>query len=175
VLGRHNVYNALAAISCGIIFGIAAKEIKNKLFNFIMPLTRLNFREIKGYRIIDDTYNSNPLSLGYAIEALKELNTRGKKVFVMGDMLELGEESVMLHREIAKKIIDSGIDTLITVGPLSHHAADFIKSKKSNLKVYSCGCNLEARGILFNLLKNDDLVLVKGSRGMQMEKIIEDL
>ena len=176
VLGRQNAYNVLAAISCGVIFGLNYKDIKNKLSAFIMPSTRISLKKIRGYHVIDDTYNSNPLSLEYAIQTLSEFDTKGKKVFVMGDMLELGKRSVMLHREIAKKIIKSGIDTLITVGPLSHHAADAIKTKKrSNLKVYSCGCTLEARGILLNLLRDDDLVLVKGSRGMRMEEIIEDL
>ena len=175
-LGRHNTYNALAAIACGIIFGLDYKDIKKKLSAFTMPPTRVNLRKINGYSIIDDTYNSNPLSLEQAIQTLGEFDTKGKKVFVMGDMLELGKRSVTLHRDIAEKIIKAGIDTLITVGPLAYHAADVIKTKKrSNLKVYSCGCNIEARGILLGLLKDDDLVLVKGSRGMRMEKIIEEL
>lgn len=175
VLGRHNIYNALAAAACGIIFGINPDKLKIPLSNFILPSTRINLREIKGYKVIDDTYNSNPLSLECAIETLKNFSTAGKKVLVMGDMLELGEKSILLHRDIGKKIIKSGIDALVTVGRLSYETAEFVKAHASGLKVYSCGCALEARGILINLLKRDDLVLVKGSRAMQMEKAIQDL
>lgn len=175
ILGRHNIYNALAAVSCGVIFGIEIDEIKRRLFDFVLSRTRISLRKIRNYQIIDDTYNSNPLSLTCALDTLANLNTKGKKIFVMGDMLELGKKSIPLHRKAGEKIIKSGIDTLITVGHLSDYAADFVKSRCSDIKVYSCRCSLEAKGILLNLIRSHDLVLVKGSRAMQMEKILQDI
>lgn len=175
ILGRHNVYNALAAISCGLIFGLSPEKLKKHLSNFTLPFTRINLKKIRDYQVIDDTYNSNPLSLECAIEVLKNFSIRGRKVLVMGDMLELGEKSIILHRKAGEKILNSGIDTLITVGRFSTETAEFVRKSASGVKVYSCGCALEAKGILSSLLRADDLVLVKGSRAMQMEKAIQDL
>lgn len=175
VLGRHNIYNALAAIACGMIFGIGINEIRKRLFNFVLTASRINLKRIKNYHVIDDSYNSNPVSFECAVEALKNFNTKGKKIFVMGDMLELGEKSIILHRLAGKKIIESGIDALITVGRLSSQTADFVKNNAPRLLVYSCGCSLEAKGILAGMVKSEDLILVKGSRAMQMEKAIQDL
>ncbi|PIQ88277.1 MAG: hypothetical protein COV72_09190 [Candidatus Omnitrophica bacterium CG11_big_fil_rev_8_21_14_0_20_42_13] len=175
MLGLHNIYNALSAVACAVVFGISPRQIKKRMPDFILPSTRINFKRIKGYNIIDDTYNSNPLSLEWAIDALKNFSIKGKKIFVMGDMLELGEKSILLHRQMAKKITESGVNTLITVGRFSTYTADAVSARQEGVKVYSCGSNLEARGILSGIIRSDDLILVKGSRAMQMEKIIEGL
>lgn len=175
VLGRHNIYNALCALACGMVFGITPDKLRNRLSNFILPLTRINLKKIKDYQVIDDTYNSNPLSLECAIEVLANFNIRGRKVLVMGDMLELGEKSAFLHRKAGEKIIRAGINTLITVGRHSLETAEFVRKSRADLKVYSCGCALEAKGILSSLLRKDDLVLVKGSRALAMEKAIQGL
>ncbi|MDP1853367.1 MAG: UDP-N-acetylmuramoyl-tripeptide--D-alanyl-D-alanine ligase [Candidatus Omnitrophota bacterium] len=175
ILGRHHVYNALAAIACGTIFGLSPEKLKKRLSNFTPPFTRINLKKIRDYQVIDDTYNSNPLSLECAIEVLKNFDIQGRKVLVMGDMLELGEKSIILHRKAGEKILSSGIDALITVGRFSTETAEFVRKSSSGVKVYSCGCALEARGILSSLLKADDLVLIKGSRAMQMEKAIQGL
>jgi UDP-N-acetylmuramoyl-tripeptide--D-alanyl-D-alanine ligase len=126
-----------------------------------------------GATFIDDTYNSNPLSLNSALEVMENLHSAGRKVVVMGDMLELGQDSISLHRKAVKKARDIS-DILITVGELSNSACRLIKPGVSK-KIFICDSSLQARECLLNkvFLKKDDVVLVKGSRGMKMERVFE--
>ncbi|TAM38817.1 UDP-N-acetylmuramoyl-tripeptide--D-alanyl-D-alanine ligase [bacterium] len=171
--GSYNIYNALPAIAAGRIFGIDYHKIASRLADFKFPKGRLNLLKFKGVMFIDDTYNSNPLSLKRSLEALKSIKCKGRRILVMGDMLELGKQKESLHRGIAGSITNT-CDLLVTVGDLARLTAGSVASlglKRGN--IFCCNCAHEARDLLFNKISPgpDDLVLVKGSRSMKMEEV----
>ncbi len=174
-LGRQNIYNAVAAISLARILGMSYTDIAKQLSGFIFPQGRLGFLNFKNATFIDDTYNSNPLSLKQAVEALASLRVKGRKIFVMGDMLELGEGRENFHLSAGKEIA-MACDQLITVGELSRLAGQAALSCGFNPKsVFNCGDSQEAIKILFEKISpgKDDVILVKGSRGMKLERIFK--
>jgi len=173
--GSYNIYNALPAIALGRIFGMDYRKIASRLAAFKFPKGRLNLIKFRGVMFIDDTYNSNPLSLRRSLEALKNIKCKGRRILVMGDMLELGRQKESLHREIAGSITDI-CDLLVTAGDLARLTADSAASlglKSGN--IFRCSCAQEARDLLFNKISPgpDDLVLVKGSRSMKMEEVFK--
>ena len=174
-LGRYNIYNALAAIAVARLFAIGYADIAKSLADFDFPKGRLKLLEINKIRFIDDTYNSNPLSLKRALEVLGSFSTQGRKIFVMGDMLELGDEEHSFHREAAKRA--AGVcDTLITVGKLSCLAAEAMKGFGFDIKkIFACQSSQEAREVLLSKIspKEKDIILVKGSRAMRMEEVFK--
>ncbi len=172
-LGRHNIYNALASICLARIFGMDYNDIEYRLSIFDFPAGRLKLMKFLGATFIDDTYNSNPLSLNSALDVMENFHSGGRKIVVMGDMLELGQGSIFLHRKAVKKAWNIS-DILITVGEFSNSAGRLIKSGISK-KIFICDSSLQARECLLNKisLRKDDVVLVKGSRGMKMERVFE--
>lgn len=172
-LGYNNVYNALAAIATAIIFGMEYKDISFRLSSFTLPAGRLNYIVVNNIRFINDTYNSNPLSMKYALDALGSVKIKGRKIFVMGDMLELGSLKESFHCQVGLDAVKI-CDVFIAVGKLSASAADAAKAVGlSNKNIFTCNSPAEARDILVKkiLPNQEDLVLVKGSRLMKMEEI----
>lgn len=172
-LGYYNIYNCLAALAVGRIFGMDYESISRRLSAFKFPQSRLSLIEFKNVKFIDDTYNSNPNSLKQALEALSDYNARGRKIFVMGDMLELGSSKELFHRQAGLNAARV-CDVLITVGNLSKIAARVAKKSGIDTKnIFTCESALEARDILLNEVSLDpaDVVLVKGSRSMKMEEV----
>jgi UDP-N-acetylmuramoyl-tripeptide--D-alanyl-D-alanine ligase len=173
--GYYNIYNALAAITVARIFGIAYKDIILRLNTFDFPQSRLKFMELNSVKFIDDTYNSNPLSLRQALNVLANFRTAGRKIFVMGDMLELGSYKKSFHYQAGRQAAGC-CDVFITVGNLSKLAAKGAMASRFDVKnIFTCQTVTEAHKILFNRLslKKGDLVLVKGSRLMKMEEIFK--
>ena len=170
VPGYYNIYNSLAAIAVGRIFGISYQKIASALSVFKLPSGRLNIIKKKGISFIDDTYNSNPLSLGQALDLLKEMRPKGRRIAVIGDMLELGKNSRMFHTESISQAAEF-CDNIITVGSLSSLGLKDISLGRE--KIISCRNSSSARGILFKKIKvnSSDIVLVKGSRRMKMEEV----
>ncbi len=172
-LGIFNVYNALASITIERIFGIDYPDIVSRISRFRFPQGRLNLRKINKTIFIDDTYNSNPASLGEALGVLKNIRPKARKIAVLGDMLELGPKAKEFHIEAGRQL--SGIcDIIITAGDLSRLAA--LTAKKEGLKdsaIFMCSSSKEAKEALFNMVKpkDGDVILVKGSRMMKMEEI----
>ena len=176
-IGQHNIYNALAGIAVGVIFGVEIDIIKSSLESYQPMSMRMQKLLINDIIIINDTYNSNPTSMKMAVDFLKGLESDGKKILVVGDMLELGDQSDDLHDSIGKYIGESNIaDMLITVGKKASIIAESaIKSGISKETVIVCENNSEASDHLRKLLKSGDAVLIKGSRGMKMEGIVKSL
>ncbi len=173
-LGRHNVYNALAGIAAAKSFGIGYNEIKDALSIFKAPPMRMQLFDVNNVRIISDCYNSNPDSLASALEFLSEYSSKGKKIAVCGDMLELGERARSLHFDIGKRLAGRKIDFLITVGSLSKKIASGAHAAgmpKASIRTYSS--TSEAANALYELTQENDVVLIKGSRAMQMENVIK--
>ncbi|MDD5355252.1 MAG: UDP-N-acetylmuramoyl-tripeptide--D-alanyl-D-alanine ligase [Candidatus Omnitrophica bacterium] len=175
-LGKFNIYNVLAGIACGLIFGLSIEDIKESLNNFKFPDKRLNKINCPRFSIIDDTYNSNPLSLRNAIESLIEIKAGGRKILVMGDMLELGKESVDLHRQIGSFVAEKPIDIFVTFGKLSKSAAQAAKAKSGNKQgIFIFDSKPELINFLKDKIQPGDAVLIKGSRRLRMEEIVSSL
>lgn len=173
-LGRHNVYNALASIALARCFGIGFNEIRDALALFQAPPMRMQLLNLNSIKIINDCYNSNPGSLACALDFLREYSSKGKKIVVCGDMLELGKEAEKLHADIGKKIAKGEIDFLITVGRLSRNVATGARSAgmaQDSIRTYDN--TAEAARFLRGAIGPDDTVLIKGSRAMQMENVVK--
>ncbi len=174
-LCQHNIYNALAAVAAGRIVGLDYSQIAARLASFRFPQGRFGLIEFRGTRFIDDTYNSNPLSLSCALKALSAIKCKGRRILIMGDMLELGVQKESLHREIAGSITNI-CDLLITVGELAKLTALEASGLGLNKKnIFCCASASEARDLLFEKInpQEADLILVKGSRSMKMEEVFK--
>lgn len=173
--GCFNIYNALASIAVARVFGLEYNDIRMRLGDFDFPTSRLKLTEFKEIKFIDDTYNSNPLSLKEALGMLANFSCKGRKIFVMGDMLELGKEKELFHYEAGEDVAKV-CDIFITVGELSGLSAEAARKNRSDSKnIFRCTSVREAGEILFNRIspKKDDIVLIKGSRAMRMEEIFK--
>ena len=171
----YYVYNALAAIACGRLFGVSDRESKKALAKLTFGSHRQQMRTIGGVTVIDDTYNSNPVSVRNALKTLDALRAKGKKIFITADMLELGARSTPLHREKGRWIARSTTDVAITVGKFSRHAAGSIRQGNRSIDVFHHASFAGISERLKKLCRPGDIVLVKGSRGMKMERVVESL
>jgi UDP-N-acetylmuramoyl-tripeptide--D-alanyl-D-alanine ligase len=170
--GKHNIYDALAASASAYAANIAPAKIKKGLESFKLSSKRLNIINFKGLKIIDDTYNANPDSMAAALSILE--NTPPRRIAVLGDMLELGRIARKSHENIGRLAADLNIEALVTVGALSRYTAKSAASR--GLKsVHSARSNTEAVRILKKMIEPGDTVLIKGSRGMRMETIVDGL
>jgi UDP-N-acetylmuramoyl-tripeptide--D-alanyl-D-alanine ligase len=171
LLGMHNILNACAAAAVLLSQSKTLSEIKNGLEATTPVSGRLVIKESQhGHEIIDDSYNSNPKSMSVAIEFLRKRDKT--KVFVMGDMLELGKEKESLHKELGKKLNDADIDYLFGIGELTKHAVDSFKN--NGFWYEDIDCMIE--DIASMMLKNREMsILVKGSRSMKMERVVKVL
>jgi len=173
--GIHHVYNALAAMSAGYMLGIDLKAMAERLAG-LFPLDRrgsvLHLGE--SVLVLDDCYNSNPAAMKQALRVLREAAPgmdAGRKVVVFGDMLELGREEVEAHREIGRAIAASGADLVIGVGPLSREAIGAIEG----IEKHHFESSGEAASWMKEHVRPGDLLLVKGSRGIALEKVVEGM
>ncbi|MDO4200223.1 MAG: UDP-N-acetylmuramoyl-tripeptide--D-alanyl-D-alanine ligase [Clostridia bacterium] len=173
-LGIHNVYNALAAVAIALGMGIHLEDIKKGLLTFKNAAMRQQISEIAGITIIDDSYNASPDSMKSAVSVLKSIES-GRKIVVMADMLELGENSANAHYEIGRYIAIEGINILITIGDESKNASEGAKSANQNTLVVHCNNNHEAYKCLESIIKENDRILIKGSRGTHTEEIVQKL
>lgn len=177
VLGRHFVSNALSAIATACLFGIEIKQVKEALERFRPFPMRMEVIPLKdGGNLINDAYNANPHSVELALETLSEVKRGGRAFAVLGDMLELGDFSQEAHEQIGKKVSKLSIDFLLVLGdkaPLIVESAiryGFPEERTRVLENHS-----EAISILRQMIQGGDWILVKGSRKMAMEKIVEGL
>ncbi len=174
LIGRHNILNALYAMQAGKAMGMEAGDIRKGLASFKAVPGRLQFKNVDGILFLDDTYNSNPESFRASLETLKEFKIRERKGVVCGDMLELGEQSERLHREIGALVADFLFDFVIAVGPASKALVDeALKHGLNAQKIHHVKNSNEAGKLCRELAQAGDMVLVKGSRGMKMEKVFE--
>lgn len=187
VLGNHNVYNAMAAVAVGNEYGISPETVMKGLLEYQPLKMRGTIVEANGYKVIDDTYNASPDSMISGIEVLVGLEGVGTRVAVLADVLELGEQSDKLHYQVGEYIVNRSkktmsengkpvIDSLICVGDKSMNIgkaveADNEVSKAIMVKYYKT--NEEANIYLKSVLKQNDAVLVKGSRGMHMDEVVD--
>lgn len=171
MVGMHNIYNALAAVTVGLEFDLNLNQIKVALEKFLPTSKRMEVIREKGLVIINDCYNSNPESARKALLTLSQMETRGKRIAVLADMLELGDWAESEHQGIGEYLVSLGnIDQLLTYGSLSTLTAQ--GAEKVGLKT---ALRFENKKDLIKYLKSiadeSDLILIKGSRGMAMEEV----
>ena len=175
-LGEHFVENALAAAAVAFIFDIPLNLIKAGLETFKPPEHRLQPISLaNGILVLDDSYNSNPLALRSALNVLSAVAKSRKKIAVLGDMLELGDEEIVRHQEIASWLQDLSIKDVIGVGFLSRYFIDLLK-KSDRLGNFIWVEDAKKASIALEpLLISDSVVLVKGSRAMKLDYVVEKL
>src|SRR5207248_646 len=172
VPGIHMVQNAVLAVAAGRAFGLSLEECAVGLASTPLTEARLQIREIEGIQFIDDSYNANPDSMKAALRTLVELDADGRRVAVLGQMNELGEESERGHREVGETAAALGIDELFAVGEAG--AAIAQAARKAGLEKSSAvDSPEEAARRLSATASPGDLILVKGSRTARMERVLE--
>lgn len=171
--GRHLIYNALFAASVGHVFGMAPMQITAKLATAEPVSRRGELLKMKmGAVLVDDSYNSSPGALEQAVATMSKTRGFDRKIVVAGEMLELGEASAQLHYQCGRMIGESGIDVLIGV---RGHAQELVEGarKHGTKQLHFCNSSEEAGALLVEMLKPSDLILVKGSRGVKTEIVVE--
>jgi len=175
IIAYHHVYAVLAAFSVASVLKINMVEAVQKMESFTLPKGRFQFISgVNGTRIIDDTYNASPASTVAALEAFEQFS--GKKYLVLGDMLELGSEEETGHRSLAEIIIRMKADGVFLVGNrMFFLASELDKKKYPKAHVHLFQDPEQAAKLLLPRLRLGDLILIKGSQGMRMEKAVKIL
>lgn len=168
--GAHNVMNFLCASAIGLLLGLSADEIAGGIGNFTPAEMRMRVSNIPGGAVlINDCHNANPDSVSAALEELGRLKkSGGRAIAVLGDMLELGGLSEQYHRAAGEKAARCGVDVLIAFGGEARHIC---AGAGAGVRVEKAVSHEEAADIIKSIMKRGDLVLIKGSRAMKMEKI----
>lgn len=175
--GIHNVMNAMAACAAAIELGLPVDIMAAGLSNF--EPVKMRFEQIQlanGVRLVNDAYNANPLSMAAAFKTVNRAKRAGRFIAVLGDMKELGERSPELHWEVGKNAVENGVEKLFVLGEFASHLAK--GAREAGLKL---GQIIEAKNPdeVADLLENEmiagDIVLIKASRAMRLETIVEEL
>lgn len=180
--GKQHVYAALAAAACGIARGLNTIEVGEALSAYEASPGRLkSLSGIKNTTLLDDTYNASPLSMHAALDILEdlsnlnEINPRPRKIAVLGDMLEIGKYTIQAHKAVGERARNV-VDVLFTVGARSRFIAEeAIEKGMSEDNVFSFATAEDVGRKLQEILQKGDLVLIKGSQLMRMEKIVEEV
>ncbi len=172
--GSHNVTNALAAAGVGHALGLAIDEIVRGLGATRPVRGRCVWRRAGQVRILDDTYNANPASVRAALLTLKAARDASRRIVVLGDMLELGEISQAAHREAGRLAAESGAAEFIGLGPRALAAVEAAR-EAGLVESHHAPTFEDTVALLLKRLAPGDAVLVKGSRGMRMERVVDAL
>jgi UDP-N-acetylmuramoyl-tripeptide--D-alanyl-D-alanine ligase len=173
-LGRHQIYNALQAAAVGYGVGMDLDEIRLGLENVEFPPMRMQPVSVRGVRFINDCYNANVPSMKAALQMMRETPCAGRKVAVLGDMLELGDWTQPAHMDVGAMAANSGLALLITVGPASRWIAEAaVEAGMEIQRVVPVTGAVEAADALCGMVREGDLVLLKASRRLQLEKVLE--
>lgn len=174
--GRHHLTAALAAVAVAREVGLSLGDIADGLARFRPAAGRCEVRVLGNWTLIDDTYNANPNSVQAACELLRDWSPAGKRILVLGDMAELGDESAAWHEIIGRKVAETNIHRLAVIG---RFAADVTRgAHRQGMAAHQlaeCGDFDVLTAVLDCWAESGDVVLVKGSRSMQMERVIERL
>jgi len=179
VVGEHLVYSVLSAIAVASTFGMNVVEMSEALQKITMMQGRMRIIPgIKGTLLIDDTYNASPKAMNRALEAFAQIYVpdNASSYAVLGDMLELGGETKKSHQEVGKQVADSGINYLIVVGEAMLFAKEEALANGMNEEhIFQFHTSADAGRFLQDRIKTGDVLLIKGSQGTRMEKIVKEL
>jgi len=176
VFGKQAVYTVLAGLSAGVAHHFNIIEMSKLLIRYRPPVARLNLISgVGGSFILDDTYNASPLAVNMALETLNEISTKGRKIVVLGDMMELGKHSVDEHKK-AGETASNIADIILTVGIRAKFIAEGAKGVGFREKnIHEFDEPGEAGRFLLNIIEEGDLILVKGSQSIRAEKVVEEI
>ena len=171
--GIHMVYNALAAAAVGRIYGLTIEEIKRGIESLETIRGRFKMIETENFLVVDDCYNANPMSMKASLDVLHD--GEGRRVAILGDMGELGENEISLHEEVGEHAAKCGIDVCICVGELSSHIAEAARKADPDFEVHY---EKDRESLLKNLggyVHKGDTILVKASHFMKFEEVVDAL
>jgi UDP-N-acetylmuramoyl-tripeptide--D-alanyl-D-alanine ligase len=177
VPGAHNVMNALAAVAVSVALGIDGDEAVGRLSEF-HPMS-MRFERVQlanGVRVVNDSYNANPESMRAAFRTVGAAKRSGRFIAALGDMLELGEQSAELHRKVGEDAVGLGVGELFVVGDFSAELAKGAEAAGlAESSVHICEDAEQLCRTVEEEIKVGDVLLVKGSRGMKMERLVDYL
>jgi UDP-N-acetylmuramoyl-tripeptide--D-alanyl-D-alanine ligase len=174
--GLHFVYSALPAIWLGREFGVPEKTIADALASLTPAPMRGTIEQRNGMHIIADCYNANPSSMVHAINQLKKVSEKNGAVAVVGDMLELGRFSAAMHRSLGRRLASAGVRRILAVGQFAQYIAEGALAAGYKRTAMQCVPNADAaKQVVLSLVKKGDTVLLKGSRGVHLESLLEVL
>ena len=173
-LGKHNVGNSLVGLAIADYMGLDLEKAAAGLSEF-KGLRQKLIRVPGKYTIIDDTYNASPDSMKASLDVLEDLETTGKKIAVLGDMFELGENAEQYHYEVGKYVATKKLDELVVVGDLAQHIMQGVKDSNSDINCYSFKDNGEVALYLLSVMQPEDIVLIKGSNGMHLDEVVNNM
>lgn len=174
VPGIHNVRNALAAVAVGLDMGFNEDEIKTSLESFKAYEKRMQVIKWKNVTILNDAYNANPASMRLAIESVTKIKHKGSVILALGDMNELGDKSAEMHRNVLEFALIQDVQLIYLVGEKMKEAFDSLEQSKQK-KIMSFEDIKSLTEQLVKSVKDGDILLLKGSRSMQMETVMAHL
>ena len=167
--GRHMIYNALTAAAVAGFFNMKSENVRTGLAKLKAVGGRSNIIKTEKYTVVDDCYNANPTSVKSAIDMISKIDT--SKVVILGDMFELGEDEIALHKKVGEYAAENNIDRIICIGELSR--AMYEGAKKISGNVFWFKDVDSALNEIFDILKAGDTVLIKASHGMAFNRIVD--
>jgi len=175
--GVHNISNALGAAGASLAAGACMDMVQSGLARLELSGMRLEIQELpRGITVLNDAYNANPVSMKAALRVLKRLGAGQRRIAVLGDMLELGSDAVKFHVRVGWLAAEGVADILISVGELGKAIAEGARMKgMSDKQVYACRDTVEAGRLLQKLVCSGDVILLKASRAVRLEKAIDYL
>jgi UDP-N-acetylmuramoyl-tripeptide--D-alanyl-D-alanine ligase len=176
--GGHHLHNALAALAVADVLGIAVDHAATALRDWEGAEGRMMWRQTPdNIAILDDCYNASPESMIAALDTLAELPSQYRRIAILGDMKELGDLTATAHLQVASTLLHPSPDVIVTVGPLSKQIDDYLLKfqTEASPEMHHFNDTEAAAGAVKQIVRPGDLVLVKGSRAMQMEKIVAAL
>ena len=177
LLGEGNVANVLAAVAVACQFRIPLELVLSRVVDVKAEAGRGQVLSLSDVTVVDDSYNSNPLALDGALTTVGQAPTARRRIAVLGEMLELGQHSEALHRQSGRAVVEAGFDLLIAVGgPAAHALADgAIAAGLPGESVSTFATSEDAAGDVVRLIEGGDVVLVKGSRGVRTDRVVDRL
>lgn len=172
ISGIHFIYNVLEAVAVAKILDIDYDLIQKGLDNLEMSHNRMSIIKNNGITIINDAYNANAEATKYAVKYLG--NTTGRKIAILGSMLELGEYSKELHEQVAKEVLDNKIDIVISIGKEMEALHNYLKDNNKE-DIYHLDTKDGLVELVNSLKKENDVILIKGSNGLRLFDLIDDL
>ncbi len=175
-LGMQNIYASLAALAVGLSQKINLIQAGEALMNHETPKGRMKIIQgVENTIIIDDTYNSSPVAAISALNTLKSIKTKGRKIAMLGDMMELGKHSIDEHYEVGK-IAAQSCDILVAVGIRSRKIAEgALDTEMDDTNIFQFDDSMEVKRDIQEIIQEGDIILVKGSQSMRLERIVEEL
>ncbi len=173
--GEHNVLNALAAVGVARELGVHVSEAAARLAAFQPPSMRLEVHRWGAVTLINDAYNANPASMASALEVLSGWDGAARRVFVSGEMRELGDVARLKHQELGRRIAEAGVDVLVAVGGHAETVARATLRVAPTVAVTTAADTDAASRSLDELIRPGDVVLLKGSRAVGLEALVEPI